>query len=310
MEIPKYPRFSFAYYKFKNENHPIYADCKIYLSSYHDAFHIHDFPQLWFCRRGACTYYIDQKSYSCSEGTFVVLPAGSLHTFRIPEGQETELMVVHISPSLLLDTPAGQYPNTLANLFLPGFAKEAGWEFSPCRQLSDKSIECISECLSRIALVNYGPMETNQTELLCQTMETIFSLPEFCLPSTSVAKSQSLLQTRVLPIYQSAFYVNQHFFEKISEDAILQAGGISRSGFYRYFKRVMGCSYSQYLQQVRVDHVYIYLKYTNYPLSYISDACGFSDMQYMSQVFSRYWGVSPNRRRVYLRWLYSGTEKE
>lgn len=310
MAQPKYPKIGFAYSKFESQKYPIYASSWVYTSDYHDSIHRHDFPQIWYCRRGIYTHYVDDQVYECAEGSLVVIPAGVLHTFRIPEGKEAELMSVHISYELLLELQAGQYEHMVTNLFLPCFSGEMEWSFSPHTQLSPQSRETVNHCLSRIALLGYASYMPDLSHQLCQALEEMFSVSEYDIPEQVLRKKQTLLQTRILPIYRSVLYLNRHFDQKITEDAVLQAGGISRSGFYRYWGRVLGCTYSQYLQQLRVDHVYIYLKCTNYPISYIADACGFFDMQYMSQVFSRYIGESPNRRRQHLRKLYSGTFKE
>ena len=310
MPKPKSPKIGFAYSKFEGQKHPVYAYSWVFTSEHHDAVHRHDFPQLWYCRRGKYTHYVEDTACECSAGSVVVIPAGALHTFRIPEGKEVELFAVHISYEFLLGLSSGEYPNTVANLFLPCFSNEAGWHFSPYVQLSAKSQTVVSDCLSKIVLLGYEAYMPDALRKLSEKLDELFSVPEYSLPENIHRKTQTLIQARILPIYRSIFYINRHFHEKIPEETVLQAGGISRSGFYRYFRRVLGCSYSQYLQQLRVDHVYIYLKCTNYSLSYIADVCGFFDAQYMSQVFSRYVGESPNRRRISLRRLYNGVFRE
>lgn len=301
---------SFAFSKFLGQRFPVYAECREYTSEFKNGFINHDFSQIWYCLEGKYTHFVEQDAYACTKGSMIIVPAGVAHTFRIQEGDGAEIAVIHVNYEVLLSILPGQYQNMVANLFLHGFHEAIGRQFLPAVQLCDQSQQVAQECISWIALQSYKTAGTHILEDACGRLEQMLSVPELCFPDNTNGQVQNVIQTRVLPVYRSVQYINKHYSEKISEAKLLRAGGISRSGFYRYFKPAIGYTYSQYLQLLRVKHACIYLKYTRYSISYIADACGFFDTHHMTRVFSRYVGESPKKRRAKLRCLYGDIYRE
>ncbi len=296
-------RISFAFWKFQGRHFPAYAYNRLYTPEYRGIFHSHEFPQLWYCLSGHCLHILEDQEFECSKGSVLIVPAGARHNFRVPEGQNVELLSMDISYETFLKTPNGRYMNAVTNLFLIPFAQELGWDFRPYILLSPQSQRQIEDLLSWFCLLNYAPKGTVKVDEIYEKLEELFSLPEFAVPQESRKKAVHLLETRLRPIFRIISYINSHYPEKIEEERLLQEGGISRSVLYRYFKRIVGQTYSQYLQQLRVRRAYVYLKYTTYSLSYIADVCGFYDTQHMLKVFTRYEGESPKQQRAKLKKL-------
>lgn len=300
-------RISFAFYKFHSRHFPICANKRVYAAEYKSALHSHDFPQLWYCLRGTCRHIVGDQEYLCSKGSVIIVPTGVNHTFVLPDGQDVELITIDVSFEAFRKAPAQQAIKAISNLFLIPFYQELGWSFAPYKMLSMQSQQQMEELLSWFCLLNYAPIGSVKSAQIYEKLEEIFSLPEFAFPAESQKKASHIFQSRLLPVLQILSYINSHYAEKIEEESLLQEGGISRAVLYRYFKRIIGQTYSQYLQQLRVRRAYIYLKYTTYSLSYIADMCGFYDTQHMQKVFIKYEGESPNQQRAWLKKMYENS---
>ncbi|MBR5453644.1 MAG: helix-turn-helix domain-containing protein [Clostridia bacterium] len=88
--------------------------------------------------------------------------------------------------------------------------------------------------------------------------------------------------------------------EKYPEATMLsaaQACGVSYSYFSRMFKEVMGMSFSDYLNRVRINHSLTALTATDDSITDIALSVGFSSTSYYIQTFRRMKGCSPNRYR-------------
>lgn len=294
-------RISLTFFKFQGRQIPVYAYSRLYTPAHNGDAHNHDFPQIWYCLSGKYCHWVEDRKYECDKGSVVVIPPGVFHYFRVADEAGAEIVALHMGCGLLLNTPPDQYLNTTANLFLPAFSKELGRPFASVLMLSPNSQAAIEDLLSWFCLLSYAPQGTVEEREVCQKLEQIFSLPEFALEDKYRKKAISIVQSRLRPVLRILAYLNIHYPEKIEEEKLLQEGGISRAVLYRYFKRITGYTYSQYLQQVRVWRAYIYLKFTNYSLSHIVDVCGFYDTQHMLKVFTKYVGESPKERRLKLK---------
>jgi LacI family transcriptional regulator len=81
--------------------------------------------------------------------------------------------------------------------------------------------------------------------------------------------------------------------DQIDIETLLQDIPIGRSSFYERFKKTVGESPHEYLQQHRIEKMKELLVKTNLTLENIAYLCGFKRAEYMSSVFKQRTGESP-----------------
>lgn len=280
---------NFEFTKLKASRYSAYAGRQYYEASRKDG-HIHDFMQVWYCCSGKYTHQVGDQIYECTEGSLVIVPAGTYHEITFTE-TEAAVLELNVSYKLFLEVTPDRLVNTVANLCQSAFSQK----MRTYVMLSNQSRQQAEEILSWLAILRYAPAETVSKEELYEKIESLFSLPELAVEDKCRKKVLHIAQTQICPIFQIVSYLNIHYPEKIEEEDLLQESGISRRGMYRYFKKITGFTYSQYLQQLRVGHAVVYLRQSRYSLTHISDLCGFCDVSYMSRVFQRCIGESPKR---------------
>ena len=300
----KKPYLSLAFTRFSSKKHPINVKKQIFTAEHKGGLHNHDFPQLWYCLNGSYCHQVGDQVYECTKGSVVIIPAGVFHKFQIQAGRSVELFYLNVMYDIFLDTPFQRYLNTVTTLFLPCFTKELGHALPTYSMLSHESQTVFEGYLSQLSLICSGKLNTMTNRDIMEKLEVFFSLPEFALPEAYRQKAIQLVSNRLQPILQVLSYINNHYGEKIGEEQLLRKAGICHTNFYQLFKRYTSYTYSQYLQILRVKHVHLYLSNTTYPLSYISDVCGFCNTQYMSLVYKKYAGKSPRESRLYLHNFY------
>lgn len=299
---------SFA--KFGQLRFPVLAKTWVYTYPHKNTLHNHDFPQLWYCLDGQYDHKLEDKIHRLGKGTVVIIPPGVYHSIMVQPGDCATVVQVNLMYDIFLDIPPERYVNTVACMFLQPFGKELGYSkpliFTPSKESQVK----LEEHFSWFTSLGYGPHGDNTGTEIYDKLEELFSLPEFALPVQCREKAIQLMQTRVKPIIRVLKYMNQHYPEKISEEDLLKEAMICRANLYRWFKRFTGYTCSNYLQWMRTKHVFVYLTYTTYPISYISDICGFTNPAYMSQLFSKFIGRKPRDFRAYQRaWLENNPDK-
>ncbi len=98
-------------------------------------------------------------------------------------------------------------------------------------------------------------------------------------------------------IRQVISYVEENFQENISLQDVSDLLGIGKEYFCRFFKKNMGISFLQYLNEVRLTHVYQDLLDTDLPVAEIMEANGFSNQKLFNRSFKELYGCTPSAVR-------------
>ena len=282
----------FAFMKFRGCKYPVKTKIIEIDESYRPEYHCHDFPQIWYCARGRYNHQIEDTQITCEEKSLVIVPPGQQHMISYC-GECAELWEINFSHSMLLNAPLENWINSLANLYLSAVSGEQFKYVTFC----EESQKQVAKILSWLDLLMFSQNENENYSEIWEKVEKLFSLPELAIPKSQHKKVYNTAYSRILPIVRIMSYVNLHYPEKIQEEDLLRGSGISRRGMFRYFKDIVGCGYLQYLQQLRIKRACIYMRTNSYSLSYISDVCGFCNLQYMNRVFLQITGETAKSRQ-------------
>ena len=92
-------------------------------------------------------------------------------------------------------------------------------------------------------------------------------------------------------------YVHEHYRDKIYLEEISSSAGISPRECSRCFKRQIGLTPMDYLNQYRVRMAADELRMTAKPISIIGEECGFASDSYFGKMFRQYLNCSPREYR-------------
>ena len=292
----------FAFERFAKNRQPVFVRTNEFSSDNPRDYHQHDFVQVWYCYDGFYFHKIRQTDYRCEKGSVAIVPAGTQHEvwFETP----AKVLCLNVHYDILLEKPLRQFKNAAVQMFLGDFFLEIDPDYSYVRMLSPQSQKTVEKAFSWFVLLDYEMHSTQNDDRIWEKLEEIFTLPEFSMPEPKLEKALHIVQTRVVPIMKIVSYLNDHYGEKLTDEQLLQVGNISRAVMYRYFKRLIGDTYSVYLQKLRVRRAHLYMKSTTFPITQIAQICGFSDVSHMTRVYTKYRGKGPKAQRQYLRKLY------
>jgi two-component system response regulator YesN len=101
---------------------------------------------------------------------------------------------------------------------------------------------------------------------------------------------------------QAMNFIDRHYAENITLEIIAEKLHISPVYLCVVFKNETGLNYSKYLTHVRVERAKLLLKKHEMNLSQISNAVGYDNATYFSNLFRKYTGIKPlEYRRLYQR---------
>lgn len=99
---------------------------------------------------------------------------------------------------------------------------------------------------------------------------------------------------RINDIY---YYVRQHFQEQIKLEDIAKKVSMTIPAFCRYFKKVSGKTFTQFVNELRVVHATKLLTEKKISITEVCLECGFNNFSHFNKVFKETTGKSPSAYR-------------
>lgn len=96
---------------------------------------------------------------------------------------------------------------------------------------------------------------------------------------------------------QILVYLKEHINEKISLDDVAAQFYMSTNYFCKYFKKHFGCTFTGYINNMRLEQACRLLSETALPIMEISLQCGFDNLSYFNRLFRQKKGVTPSEYR-------------
>lgn len=92
-------------------------------------------------------------------------------------------------------------------------------------------------------------------------------------------------------------YLDTHYTEKITLDALSEKFYINKFYLTRVFKEQFGQPVTSYLVQLRITQAKRMLRFTDHTIEAVAQDCGFSDANYFSRLFKKVEGITPGEFR-------------
>ncbi|MGM0922968.1 MAG: helix-turn-helix domain-containing protein [Bacillota bacterium] len=142
--------------------------------------------------------------------------------------------------------------------------------------LSDTFIQRIEE-LNKINIINH------------LVEEAVFTFTEKVLQIKEQRYSKTITACKN--------YIYNHLYEKINHDDIAKFVELNPNYLSVLFKKEVGISVSEYIQQGKIDEAKNLISYTDTPLSEICSLLHFTDQSYFTKIFKKFAGVTPKQYR-------------
>jgi AraC-like DNA-binding protein len=102
-------------------------------------------------------------------------------------------------------------------------------------------------------------------------------------------------------------WVLERYAEPLPLSEALRLAGMSKASFERQFPRYTGCTLTEFVNRVRLDHVRRLLLGSSEPISAIAYAAGFKNLSYFNRLYRRLYGLPPKADRSARQPLYLGS---
>ncbi|MBQ8094270.1 MAG: helix-turn-helix transcriptional regulator [Clostridia bacterium] len=132
----------------------------------------------------------------------------------------------------------------------------------------------------------------------CSTIDEIHELVER-LFTDYVKRIQAVKKqhTYSKPVTQAIEYINRHLHERLTQEDISDAVGLSRTYFSTHFVDEVGMPITEYIRKRKIDTAKGLLTYFDYSILDVAEYLGYSSDSHFSSTFKKETGMSPREYR-------------
>lgn len=248
----------------------------------HHPLHWHEEVELLYPLSGEADIIIDGNSYKLLKRHLLVVESSMVHSTH-SYNTSSMFLCIHISKSKLReyipDIEALQLhckPNTITD-------DNFKYYLEICRLLDD---------LTRL-YVNEPPTFSLEADgIILQATAKLYA--HFSIREKQPYATDNLSIERIRKIIA---FVEEHFQEPITLSDAANMLGIGKEYFCRFFKNSMGMSFLQYLNEIRVSHIYYDLLYTDLTIAELMEKNGFFNQKLFNRCFKEIYGCTPSEVR-------------
>lgn len=239
--------------------------------------HTHPYYHMFYVKSGTCSFAADNAVWSMHAGQIFLVPRETVHSYINNSNAPTELLEIKFSlPQAAMDS------HLLSQGVLVSDNKLAGMLFEQVlKEYSDLAGKADESAASYvIAIVNL------LTEATRYEKKRHFRYID--------ASSYSQLSQRII------CYLEDHYAQELSLDALSEAMGYNKSYLCVAFKRDTQSTILDCLNMIRIRRAAELIVYSDHSLTQVADMCGFSSDSHFNRVFVKYVGITPGQcRRAY-----------
>ncbi len=247
--------------------------------------HIHNHYELFYLRKGSCSFFIKSHFYNLVPGSVIIIPPNTLHDVRYTSKQPS------VRTSILFREEDIICPK-LKFVFDIIAKREHRYvlQIPPMYQ-----IHIEGQIKNMEAEQHYNEKDISSSMLALSLVQLIVLVNRF---STDVdTKLIDDIHTSNRQVNLAATFINRNYTHKISLSDIADASGFSPNYLSRKFKEDTGMGVHEYLNYVRLNKAAIELAHTDHTITEVAMNNGFSDANYFKDAFNKLYGMSPRDYR-------------
>jgi AraC-type DNA-binding domain-containing proteins len=270
-----------------HENVQIQPDIEVHFLTYKDnsllvTNHWHNSLEILLIKSGKMNAWVNDKEYLLVQGDFIIINSRDIHATKCLEPSVIQLL---------------QIPYHFLELRIPDMEHI---RFEP-EQIADstKKGEVSSQIhtlLSQLGEAYYESGPSHALKFSSILFQFLYLLVEECKTDTSstVEIKNEINRKRLLIIIN---YVKSHYSEPISLQDAADLISLNQEYFCRFFKKNMGTTFLNYVNEVRMSHIYRDIMDTNETITYILEKHGFSNYKLFMKMFHEKYDCTPIKKR-------------
>lgn len=266
--------------------------------------HWHEEVEVVYLQHGSYKLDINMEPYGTDQECFLFLNSGELHSLRSVSVEFDEQAIVFL-PSMLLFHNYDSIDESILlplaqnKLTFPRFLDQTIPFFPAFRSCYQQISRIFSK--NNETLVTGEQILTDNVIAQLQIKAGILQLIGILMEAGLMRQSPGSESQKITAIKTVLSYITEHYQEKLYVQDLASQINMNEQYFCRFFKRSIGKTPIDYINDYRLNKVIRLLETRDAPVTEVCLECGFNNMGNFQRLFKRKTGTTPLQyRKLYL----------
>ncbi len=264
----------------------------------------HEEVEVVYLQHGSYKLDINMEPYGTDQECFLFLNSGELHSLRSVSVEFDEQAIVFL-PSMLLFHNYDSIDESILlplaqnKLTFPRFLDQTIPFFPAFRSCYQQISRIFSK--NNETLVTGEQILTDNVIAQLQIKAGILQLIGILMEAGLMRQSPGSESQKITAIKTVLSYITEHYQEKLYVQDLASQINMNEQYFCRFFKRSIGKTPIDYINDYRLNKVIRLLETRDAPVTEVCLECGFNNMGNFQRLFKRKTGTTPLQyRKLYL----------
>jgi len=257
--------------------------------------HYHDFFEMVYVANGQGEHIYKGRSYPILKGDFFVINPGVVHDYIVTGAEPLEVYNVMFIPSLLhaeLATLAEEAP--FVNLFyVEPFLRETS-SFEYHLKLSLYEAQEVKQRIHQLEQEFKRKQLGYQLVIKALLVELLVYLSR-CYKGENIQRIFHSDEKKA--IMQLCDFIEEHYAHPIQLEQVCRMCGMSQTVFTKKFKQIVGKTFVEYRNEVRIKAALQGLRETDDKIIHIAQQVGIHDLSHFNHLFKQHMQLTPRQYR-------------
>lgn len=261
--------------------------CSIPLDFNEVPIHWHNEMEIIYIKKGKGTVTLDFDSHYVEAGDIIIVIPGQTHAISRLSNYTMEYENIIFN----LDMLNAKYSDGVDTAYFAPLLS-GKLNFNHIITKDDSYYSPIAECINKAdALLTYGSPKGYELAIKGYLYEFFFALYSIAEEADELKVTSNKNWDKIKDVIK---YIEENYHKPISIDEIAAVCNFSSSHFMKYFKKVMGTSFIDYLNDYRLSMASRLLLSSSDNILDIAAECGYENLSYFNRLFKKKFGVTPS----------------
>ena len=265
----------------------IQPDIQVRFITYEDSSHLvtnhwHNSMEILLIRTGLMNVWVNDNLRLLKKGDFIIINSRDIHATKCIQASVIQLLQI---PYAFLKTGI---PDIDYIRFLPDAVSDSQRKASITSQIADLLYE-----MGEVYNAHVPGYALKFSSLLYQLL---YLMVKNCISEISPASKvkNDINRKRLILIIE---YIEQHYTKPVSLAEAAAVVSLNPQYFCRFFKKNMGTTFHDYVNEVRMTYIYYDIMNTNHSITQILETHGFTNYKLFMKMFREKFGCTPVKKR-------------
>lgn len=249
--------------------------------------HWHECFELLYMMEGSAEQRVNEKFFTSRKHDLIILYEGDVHSTYCRKGEDIKILVIKFLPDVI----GGNYSRMFESKYIIPFLNHKSDNIYHLTDVSKNS-----DILFKLMMELYDEFTTKDVGYEIYVKGYIYQLIALLVRNNIIGlynQPNDYNQSDINKLDVLFKYIEEHYSEHINLQKAADMLNFSYSYFSRYFKRITGRSFKEYIDFVKICEAEKLILSTNMNISQAAYEAGFSNVSSFNRLFRRVRGYPP-----------------